>query len=69
MKSFITRENIQFQNLMHVAIVLENYGKQIATVNLQDSVQVEGMKSQFTYKCPNHSGIGVIDKFDLFKYD
>ena len=27
MKSFITRENIQFQNLMHFAIILENYGK------------------------------------------
>ena len=41
MKSFITRENIQFQNLMHFAFFLKIMGnrRQILTIDLQDSVR------------------------------
>ena len=63
-KNFKTRENIQFQHLMHCAVISVNYGKPAS-----NSVWVEEMKIHFTYACPNHSGVGVIDKFDLSKND
>ena len=72
MKSFKTRENILFQNLMHFAMISANLAKrrQIVGVDLFKIVcVVEGMKIYFTYKCPNHSEVSVIDKFDFFKYD
>ena len=61
-KSFKTRENIHFSTFNAFC---RNFGKLWQT----GVYGVEGMKSHFTYACPNHSGVGVIDTFDLFKYD
>ena len=48
---------------MHFAVISEIMAnrRQIVAADLRRVCGVEGMKSNFTYTCPNHSGVGVID--------